>query len=152
MTFTGTRLIPGFFRRRDTTEPSTGRVDVRAIDHRNNCMWFSVDTATGQAAAVSFQDAHTNAVLSVQEQIRPGEAVLVVSETAWLELESAHRDATVGTLNDLDFRLPLADVAQVAHLLITAERVHVFDGGPSRDPHPRIERLTRRIDFLALLG
>ncbi|NBS41121.1 hypothetical protein EBS80_00480 [bacterium] len=148
MAFGSKRLSSEYFRKRDTTEPSRGRVEERAFNHRKNCMWFSVDTVTGLAVAVHFQDAYTNSTLAVLEQLEPGEAVLVVSETGWDSLERAHRDAVVG---DLDFRLPLADLAEVAYLLVTAERIYVFDGSPPRDPHPLVTQLQSRAAFLALL-
>lgn len=151
-TFRRGRLVPGFFKR-DVEQPSTGYVEAHVVPHINNATWFAVDTETGRANGLYFRDFRTNNALALRERLQSGEAVLVVSEEGWRELEGSLRSVPQGRINDLTFDLPLVDVVNAAFCLVTADRVYVSGRyGTDFVLHAFVERVPTLAAFRALLA
>lgn len=145
------RLTRDHFRHISLLEPTTGRVEARAVSSRSNALWFSVNTESGRVREANFGDFYTNSALAMAEHLEGDEALLVIGEGEVYQLRTRHpKPVIVDRERILEF--PLSDASEVAFALVVPGRVYIFDGSPPRDPHEQIERLTSRAAFRALLA
>ena len=152
MAFRTGRLTAAYFKTRHLSEPTTGFVADKLMVGSNNTSIFSVDSETGRAIAVGFQDFHTNHALAMLEHLEGDEALLVVTQYDWESWKRLNPGLDVGAEDQLKFEVALSTAASMAYCLVTSGGIYLLDRASDFVAHPQIEHLRRRAELLEILS